>query len=861
MSGYERLRERLPSLYRPEVEDETLLNRWLTATGIVIDDAENQVQHVLRGHWFDSADKATWDNHYQNDRRTRELPPVNVRDPKDAKELRLYPYITDLAKLCALLNLPPWNEPTNLKETTEEYRGRVDDLLAAYRLGLTTVPALRRLVEAALPEDMAAPAAQRRWSFAIEEPISLKSDLKAITAPGVQEGDVLSPLYRWRLETPHTPTLYIQGTAPDETLAATEHPAIERYTPGRVPTGIALAYRGTVTAGQTLRLTPARRSWLVRENTLYVCPLETSSNAANDPSANGPWTEVYPAPTGDIRLVVEAVDHTLWCAVEENGTWSLYRYDGRQFSIIPQGVTATTILCLHSHGAHIYMGTDQGLYRCPLFPNETQSYAMETVPGVPESIMAFTDLPDGRLACAGGNGLAILDTQGDLHNRLLSGIPLKTVYARREQLYLATEEALLLFDQDLWFRYEGATLSEEQLDWQPIEPGDIGTAQSPLPSVQDVAFSRDGSLWIATEHGLARYYAREGRSTILEAYPDIGTGRFHSLTLDDRGMLWVAGDGGLFRFDGRDLAQYDFGKNGWSKRGLAEAIYPDEMSETPRGHWRYDREQTRWKRYDSRLNRYADITMNPRNHNSDKVRAILFTESVRAELGQFDGSRFTSSEDVAHTQLTLRVKPTEARIVDGGLPAMPSYRSGAQWRYLQLEPSPLNVPPKGRPWWSREGRLFPLPWESGPVPDHVYDKSGPMPGHFPGKSGPVPDHFYDKSGPLPDHFHDKSEPLPGHLPDKNGPLPGHFRGKNKRGAADGHFDNAIFAYPPSARLWMAYPLPPKIGVRIRLFKSSPGQCIDPALVERVWALLGRAKAAAVPLELAIEGSMVKGDHA
>ena len=136
-----------------------------------------------------------------------------------------------------------------------------------------------------------------------------------------------------------------------------------------------------------------------------------------------------------------------------------------------------------------------------------------------------------------------------------------------------------------------------------------------------------------------------------------------------------------------------------------------------------------------------------------------------------------------------------------------------------------------------------------------------MPGHFPGKSGPVPDHFYDKSGPLPDHFHDKSEPLPGHLPDKNGPLPGHFRGKNKRGAADGHFDNAIFAYPPSARLWMAYPLPPKIGVRIRLFKSSPGQCIDPALVERVWALLGRAKAAAVPLELAIEGSMVKGDHA
>ena len=155
MSGYERLRELLPSLYRPEPVDETLLNRLLGAGGFLLDAAADQAQQILRSHWFDIADKAVWDSHYQTDRRSRNLPPPNVRDPKDAKQVRLYPYITDLAKLCALLNLPPWKEPLSLRETTEEYRERVTDLLAAYRLGLTTLPALRRLVDTTGPDGRA----------------------------------------------------------------------------------------------------------------------------------------------------------------------------------------------------------------------------------------------------------------------------------------------------------------------------------------------------------------------------------------------------------------------------------------------------------------------------------------------------------------------------------------------------------------------------------------------------------------------------------------------------------------------------------------------------------------------------------
>ena len=69
----------------------------------------------------------------------------------------------------------------------------------------------------------------------------------------------------------------------------------------------------------------------------------------------------------------------------------------------------------------------------------------------------------------------------------------------------------------------------------------------------------------------------------------------------------------------------------------------------------------------------------------------------------------------------------------------------------------------------------------------------------------------------------------------------------------------MFAYPPSARVWMEYLVDPVIGVRVRIFKRAPDEAVDPALIERVWQLLKRAKAAGVPLQLALEGAVIKGE--
>jgi hypothetical protein len=58
---------------------------------------------------------------------------------------------------------------------------------------------------------------------------------------------------------------------------------------------------------------------------------------------------------------------------------------------------------------------------------------------------------------------------------------------------------------------------------------------------------------------------------------------------------------------------------------------------------------------------------------------------------------------------------------------------------------------------------------------------------------------------------------------------------------------------------MEYPVSPVVGVRVRLFRRMPDQAVAPALIDRVWQLLARAKAAGVPLQLALEGAVVKGE--
>jgi len=58
-------------------------------------------------------------------------------------------------------------------------------------------------------------------------------------------------------------------------------------------------------------------------------------------------------------------------------------------------------------------------------------------------------------------------------------------------------------------------------------------------------------------------------------------------------------------------------------------------------------------------------------------------------------------------------------------------------------------------------------------------------------------------------------------------------------------------------VWMDWPALPRMGVQVRLFQRG-GQQVDPAITDRVWAGLQRAKAAGVPLALLVEGDLIHG---
>jgi hypothetical protein len=729
-----------------------------------------------------------------------------VRDAKDQRELRTYPYVTDLARLAALLDLPPWTEPASIAETVEEYRERLRDVLDAYRLGLTTRPAIAALVEAALPEDMTAPAAGQLWPFVIEEPAAIRHRRDAVTVP--QAGDLIPPLWRW---TPQSvagaPTVIFTGVAAQDGVAvATVGPLIERYTPGAMPVGIGVGCRGTLAPGQSLRLSPAWRSALVRGGTLALSGVP---DGTVDAAGDGPWTNVPDLPAGAVRALANAPDGTLWLLMEDAGSFSLVRFDGTAVLTVSDGAPAGAWHALAVRGDGVYVATDAGLYRCPLWPEV--GFALAPVATVPEAVRALAVLDDGTLVCAGGDGLALLDAADALAERRLPGLPLRAALHVGGRCYLATDTALLLHSGAQLYRYASEAVSEQAPDWLPIADADAATAQSPLPPVRALAVTPDGWLWLGTAAGPARWgvagessfsaeRAADGRTTRLHAYPDLGTGAVNALSLDARGVLYIAGEAGLLRATERDLAQMDFTQGRWLPLGRASAEYPDDITERPRAHYRFNTADARWERYDARRGRFAPADLPQRVTASAPCAAWLALPAVLAEFGSDDGSVFTPSGAVPPEDIVLRVKLDETRIVDGGLPYLPLHQASAQWRYLQREPDALALP-DGRPWWSCEGRLFPPPARGAAWPGHYRDTASPF-------------------------------------------------------ALDAHFDDVVWSYLPSARLALEWAAAPGIGVRVHLLRRAPDERVPDAVSARVWQLIARTRAAGVPLALVVDGAAV-----
>ncbi len=579
--------------------------------------------------------------------------------------------------------------------------------------------------------------------------------------------------------------------------------------------------------GETLRLRTAYASWIGGEDGLLRALSPPGESSPANPTAPGPWQAAPGAPAGTVSALHQGRDLTVWAAMESGDAddagdgGALWRFDGEAWTEALGGLPR--VLCLALDGGDLLAGTAKGLLRIPLHPNGalTPEPKPEDLNG-PE-VHAILHVKGGGLWLGTAAGL----DQKDLTLPFEVAGPVHALYQDAAgTVYLGTDLGLLQFQPGLnhGYWYSGESHSDQIPDWNPLA-GEKKSAPAPdtvfLPPVRVIRRGPDSSLWLGTDHGIARYRARPtgglAYTTLLEAFPDLATGRVFAIEEDARGTLWFATGQGLFRFDGRDWWQARKGE------GDAVALVRLGAAEEPEQpvFWRF--RAGSWERLDSAAKAPGWVPHVPASVPAEPaVHTLLWTRQAVADLGTWDEgtSAFTRTGE-APGKLRSRYKPDESRIVDGGLPAVPGLPPGRSvWRYLALESAAVPEP-QGRPAWTVEGRLLP------PLPD-------------PGRVAPQEGRYSQSRR----HVQGRERLDPG-------------AGFDAFDVFDA-FDGAVFAYPPEARVWFAWEERHAPAVLVRLQTTAPGEAIDPAVLDRVWQGIQQVRPAGVRALLAVDEVIVRG---
>ncbi len=804
----------LPGTFAVQLKQRSLLGLQLLSVAGVLERLNREAGDVMQSHWFAYADRALNSPFFL---RSLALQKLGMPAPHDPP-VRHFPYIDDLGRLASLLSLPPWQEPivqdgggTANPETVETYRRRIARIVALYVNGLGTVDAMRRMTEAQLPVALDATPEQQDRPFSIEEFAALTTTTLPVELPG-QPTDYLGPLMHWPVTNdgllPSSPTAFVTSPSADElaqldadgdpVFAATAAPLLELYRGGALRIGV--AYEDTVPPGKTLRIQPAHDSWLAVDAGV----LTASAGPGEDPTAPGPWKASKGGPGDPVPALVRTGENALWAGL---GSGELWRFDGAWTTALSG---QPPIRCLAEDGLDLLLGTDTALVRVPRFPDG--AFTAAPGPGDGRAVNALLHATDGTWWAGTSKGLSSLKDDDSLKDTKLAAEVKALAQDSTGAIYAGGDFGLVAYrpDTNEWWLYSGEAFSDEVSEWLTLDPAKLDDSHVFLPPVSSVLRARDGALWIGTAQGLARYVARgEGGPvafrTQLEAFPDLCPGAVSALAEDERGLLWAATDRGLLRFDGRDVFQFQTSAKDWVQFGRADSIYPPAADPSPRGAWRFRRAGSAWDRFDDSLASpdWVAFSGAARTKATEKaVYAVAFTDSLAADIVdaiQIDFKVKGTSTAVDPSKFVSHVKlEGDTRVAGGGIPALPRLPAGdSEWRYLSLEPDDATLP-ESRPAWTIEGRLLPA------------DTSAPDP--EPGR--------YDQG--LPDPLDEQSE-----------------------------FDEAVFAFPPAARVALAWDPKQPLSVEVRLGSRGPNDSIDPAALDRVFDGMKQVRPAGVRAVLAV----------
>lgn len=793
MARFERIRDHLPSLYRPDTGDNSsLLVRFVRAAAKSLDTIDREASEVMQSHWWAYADHALYNPFFLRGFQLQQQPLPKPGDPV----LQQFPYILDLARLASLLPLLPWQDPLAMRELVEAYRLRIRRFAELYKNGLTSVTAIRHMVEVSLPLYPTAPTGQLDRPFWIEEFAPIPAPIFLAPTRG-QPANVQGPLMRWKMinksRSPSAPTLYV------EAVNEAQRPMIELYQAGLGHVRVSIGYTDNLESGQTLRLRSTFSSWIQRET-----GLERSAASLTNPTAPGPWTPVTGTPNGKITAVYQARDQALWVANNTGGVGQLFRFDGTSWTLVLDALDP--IQCLgEENSSTLLIGTTSNLLRLPLFPDG--GFTATPVAALSgRAIFALLRTSNGNLLVATDQGLIQLAVNLSIESTLQPSVEMRALHEdEMGTIYIGGAAGLLQRQagpSGRVFHYLGGGAIEQEADWQAVTTQPLSTAFF-LPTVTAIHRGRDASLWIGTEQGICRYLARSSVGlafeTVLEAFPDLGTMRVFAIREDESGLVWFSTERGLFRFDGRDWWQLQ--ATGWVQLGRADTLYTSPP--VPRGAWRFDRTGGQWQRLLANRREWQNFAGPIRSSDEDAVLGVIWTDGVQGDLGQWQENEFIASAPVDAANIVVHFKPDEQRILPGGIPAIPRLPVGVStWRYLSIEDEAVEVP-EVRPFWTTEGRLLSPPT----------NLPAPLEGRYSGN-------FFFIGG--------------------------------------SDFDEVVFSYPPEARVRLQWSPRRLLSVKVNLQRRQPDEQLDPIITDRVWQGLQQVRPAGVRMLLAVDDDIVKG---